>query len=459
MSNENQLASKKPKRIFDRRSIFFSVVVLILFCVLVYLQLSPKCYPTNSATSGISWSSQQQKELAMTLENDDLWENAIKAYEKYMASPEIDAKTRANICFKIGEMYFKHQKYESAIAYYQQALISYPETELKPQINESIANSWERAGKEVSAKYVLENATALDQQKSAKPKRGAVVAQIGKEEITMGDLDDALQKMPSYMQKQYSSKSQKLEFLRQYLAQELLYRKAVRAGYEKDNETREKLEDAKKSILVQKVVENETKDKPKITDSDAEMYYKANLDQYKDKARAKISYMIMADEDKANAELKDLIALETEKAISPDAIASMQIIWADCVKENSIDVNTKDKAGKIDQWITKGAPIPEIGSNQEFNNAIFETEAGKICSKVIKTEKGYVIFKIDQKQEEKQRSFDEVKDNVKSQYGQEKEQQAVNELIKKTLSAEDVKIFDKEFVEPEQKNTEEKPGK
>ena len=102
---------------------------------------------------------------------------------------------------------------------------------------------------------------------------------IGKKEFTQGDLDFEIGQLPPYIQSQLNSKNSKIEFLRQYLAEELLYDSAKRKNLDKDKEIIEGTFKAKKGLMAQKILREEIQKLVSINQSDVELFYKANKDR------------------------------------------------------------------------------------------------------------------------------------------------------------------------------------
>jgi len=124
----------------------------------------------------------------------------------------------------------------------------------------------------------MEQATSL---KGGKPQgKGPVVARIGKREITLGELNDQIEKLPPYMRSTFQGRDKKVDFLKQYIATELMYTTAKRKGYDRDKDIIEGAFQAKKNLMVQKLIQDEVKDAVHIGDSDLKLYYQAHRDKY-----------------------------------------------------------------------------------------------------------------------------------------------------------------------------------
>jgi tetratricopeptide (TPR) repeat protein len=205
--------------------------------------------------------------LANTYYNNDLFEAAIKEYEDYLSSYPINDNKRANINYTIANIYFERIKdYNKALEYFLRIKTLYPESKLQNDVGKRIVNCLERLQRSQDAQRVLEKETALKPDQVEEHKPGEIIAVIGDKHITQGDLDFEIEQLPPYLQSQFSAVEQKKEFLRQYIAEELLYDSAKRKGLEKEKEIVEG---------IQKMID--------IKEADIELYYKANKEKYAEK--------------------------------------------------------------------------------------------------------------------------------------------------------------------------------
>jgi len=78
-------------------------------------------------------------------------------------------------------------------------------------------------------------------------------------------------------------KDKKVEFLRQYIATELLYNTAKREGLDKDKEVMERSFQAKKTFMVNKLLEERVAQKISPSETDVRLYYEANKDKFAEK--------------------------------------------------------------------------------------------------------------------------------------------------------------------------------
>ncbi|MGB2769406.1 MAG: hypothetical protein WBC88_06745, partial [Candidatus Zixiibacteriota bacterium] len=165
---------------------------LLVLSVLIYLQLR------GMAGSNLDYPLQQ--DLAAELEDSRLYEQAAAEYERLLDLGGLDRRRRANINYIIGNIYLNHlNDYENAAARFIQAQLLNPESELKDKINKALVICFEGMGRSLEAQRQLERSTHLDQTEPER-KGGVVVARIRDREITMGELEGEIEKLPPSVQ-------------------------------------------------------------------------------------------------------------------------------------------------------------------------------------------------------------------------------------------------------------------
>jgi len=223
----------------------------------------------------------QIRDYANALYNRELYHQAVEEYNRYLDEYDLKSSEAANINYIIGDIYFDRiRDYESALAYYLKIKHLYPESDLLEEVNKKMVVCLERLQRSADAQQVLEESAALDPSQAKESRPGEVVAKIGKREITTGDLEYEINKLPPYVRAQLSNKSKKVDFLKQYIATELLYDTAKRKGLDSDKEVIEGTFQAKKNLMVQKLLQEEVSQQVNVDESDLELYYKAHKEKY-----------------------------------------------------------------------------------------------------------------------------------------------------------------------------------
>lgn len=284
----------------------YLVFALILFAILGF-----GCQKASEP----KFEGKQIRELANAFYNRQLYQQAIQEYNYYLENYNLDDEESANINYIIGDIYFERiRDYENALSYYLKIKHLYPDSRLQEEVSKKIVECLERLERSADAQQALEEAALLDPSQIKSHRPGAVIAKIGKREITMGDLEHEINQLPPFMKSQITDKSKKIDFLKQYIATELLYDTAKRKGLDKDKEVIDAVFQAKKNFMVQKLLEEEISQNINIRDSDIELYYKAHKEKYAKKDEKGEIVNIRPLEEVKNQVMQDLIRERQQEA-------------------------------------------------------------------------------------------------------------------------------------------------
>jgi len=420
----------------------FKLVTNLLLLVVVLLLINDLLTDRQNSGAGggatvSGLSAAQTKELASKLAQRDLYEQAAKVWRDYLAASELTDAERAKALFQIGLLLEKAERYDDAVEHYYRSEMTAKLDELKSEINAHVKSCFEKLGRFSALRYEMMERTGLPG--SVDP-AGKVAAEIGAEKITVADIDAQIEaslesqlaplsafmtveqqnEQKKKMLEQYANPETKLQFARSWVAQEILYREALVAELGQEAEVKKLLDELTRGALSQQLMNKELASKINITQGDVQTYYEANKDKYVEPAKARISHILVGEEQQA----KDLLKQIKDGGDLPEL-----------AKEFSLDEGTKDDGGAIDEGVTAGAHVPMIGDANEINRAIFAATPPGVLDKVFKTEKGWEIVRVESKAAERQRSFDEVSQEVMmslmNQKRQEVQQEYINQMMDK----------------------------
>ena len=250
------------------------------------------------------------KKLAGELRDNRLYKAAVEEYGKILSDESLEVRTRANINYLIGKIYFENiLDYEQAAAYLLKARSLDPEGSFATEASKKLVASLEKMGNVLDAKRQLDVATDID----ARPASAddAIVARVGGTPIYLSEIESQIQALPPDVQKQFLNVPAKVEFVHQYVGIELIYRAAVRENYGDDPEIAEQMRMLRKRLLVEKYVADKVMPQVKIDTLDVRNYYAANKDSRYDnvpydsvRARVFLDYQ----QEKAGAAYGDYIS-------------------------------------------------------------------------------------------------------------------------------------------------------
>jgi tetratricopeptide (TPR) repeat protein len=226
----------------------------------------------------------ETRRVAAAFANRGLYKDAGAMLRKVVDDPGVDAEKKANALFQIGIWHLERAlDPEAALAAFVELRERFGDLDIAKEAAKKEVACLDRLGRPLDAKGVLDEAARVDSQKPTIPREGAILAKIGDREITSGDLDAEIRRMPPQTQKEMTDKTSRMQILQSLIARELLYDSALAQGLGKDPEVLRSTAESKKGIMVMRLVEMETADKVHVDAVDIKNYYEANKDKLKDK--------------------------------------------------------------------------------------------------------------------------------------------------------------------------------
>jgi peptidyl-prolyl cis-trans isomerase D len=155
--------------------------------------------------------------------------------------------------------------------------------------------------------------------------------------------------------------------------------------------------------------------KANISQDEIHDYYEKNLDRYKQPDRSHVAHILFKTVGKTDSEAEEI----RKKAEDVLKKAKSGANFGDLAKQYSEDT-TKDKGGDLD-WIVRGQTVPE------FEQAAFSLPKGSI-SDLVKTQYGFHIIKVIDRQMARTQSQDEVLPQILAALQEDKAQRTADDL-------------------------------
>jgi len=421
----------------------FIILLLILVLLAGLANLAIVLRPNLKPAAGPQqFSAEQTRDLAARLSSRNLYLPAVKVWKDYLAQAKPDDTQKAKILFQIAGLLAKAGRNEQAIEYYYRSEMAAKLDELGPEINSRIKSCFQEMGNFSALRHEIAERTGIDSSAKA---GDDVIAEIGPEKITAANLDafieqqvdaqlsmyaafmpaEQLNQQKKQMLAQYTSDPRaKQQVLQGYLAQELLYRKALDDNLADDPQLKEELTRQAKSLLGQHVMNTELAAKVNITETDLQTYYQANKEKYIEPEKAKISHIAAESENAAKAIIAKINAGETVD----------DLVEAD---------------------VTKGSPVAGINGPENLGEMIFAADAGSLLGQPVQTDTGWEVIRVDSTQPARQMAFEEVGQQIMTELTQLKNRDIQQQLITTLMDEYNVIIHNAPFAEkPENNNAE-----
>lgn len=232
-----------------------------------------------------------------------------------------------------------------------------------------------------------------------------VLATVGSVEITENELNEIISKYPPERKMMVESEQGKKQLLEQMISFELMSKLGEELKLDETDEYKETVKRLAKEILTQMTISKILSDIT-VTDEEAKEYYEAHKDLFEEKETVSAKHILVENEDDA-IKIKE----EIENGMSFEEAATK---YSTCP--------SKEQGGNLGAF-SRGMMVPE------FEDAAFGAEIGKVTSPV-KTQFGYHLILVNEKNESKVKPFEEVKDSVVQQLIQERQQRKYLDVLK-----------------------------
>lgn len=333
------------------------VVQLLTLALLVIAYFKPckqgasACQSASAVSPELGRDTEKLLEYAQRLEAQGLASEAAAAWREYIAISNPDAEKEAKLWYRIGNIQQDGRLYEEALASYYRSDLVKKVPVLEVEITRRSQQCLEALGKAVAIKRNLEERTAMV---GAAKQEGTPLVDIGEWKITKEDaermaeveIDKALASSENLSPeekaarkaeflKQFESVDNLMQFISQYVSQEVLYRAARDAKMNEDAALREEISRIEREVLASAYMRKQFEGLT-ASDSDVKDFYLANPTLFTQLAAVKLAHIEFDSEEKAQAALKSLANKED---------------FAGLAKILSIDKATADKGGEIQEWI------------------------------------------------------------------------------------------------------------
>lgn len=231
-----------------------------------------------------------------------------------------------------------------------------------------------------------------------------VLATVNGREVTEEVLQATITRFPAERQAYLATEEGKKQLLEQIVNFELMNDYGLELGYDKDATYLMQVEMAKKEILAQFTI-GTVLNAVTVTETEIKEYFESNRETFKSEESVSAKHILVDSEE---------AALNIKKEIE----AGLSFEEAAMEKSNC---PSKAQGGNLGSF-TRGRMVPE------FEQVAFSLEVG-VVSEPVKTQFGYHLIKVEEKNEGKYKEFEEVKDTIKNQLLQNKQNEKYTEVM------------------------------
>jgi peptidyl-prolyl cis-trans isomerase C len=268
-----------------------------------------------------------------------------------------------------------------------------------------------------------------------------------KELVRINDVSISLEEFQQMLEKQPLEGKMKLlnqkgtrDFLENYIiAREVLYQEAKKTGLDKNKEILAKIEDARRAILIDALLEEVLRGRGDVSEEEIQRYYKENPTLFKEPQEIKIRHIVVNTE----PALKEVVT-KLSQGESFEKLASIYNIG-----------KFKEDGGNLG-YIRRGQLAPPFA---QFEEAAFSLRKSGEISEVVSTPYGYHIIRLEDLRGSTLKPLNQVRERIRFFLQPKKKQEAYLDYVKETRSRSKIVINEKLWAEEEKKEAKPAEGK
>ena len=261
-----------------------------------------------------------------------------------------------------------------------------------------------------------------------------VVAKVDDAVITVGEVQDRINKQSPFVRARYTTNEKKKEFLDSLIRFEVMANEAERRGYDKDPEVLRVMKQQMISKFLQKDFESKLKVED-VPDADVEKYYKEHPAEFNQKDEVRVSEVVVKDKAKADKAYAEAKALPKTPTVVPTTPEQKQ--FKDIVSKYSDDEDAKQRGGDLGFFDKESTRYPKPIVEASFKLA----EVGDVAQP-IKTDKGWVVIRLTQKRPGFSRPLAEVKRQIQQRLFRDTRTKAMDNFVAELKKKSNIEVND-----------------
>jgi len=259
-------------------------------------------------------------------------------------------------------------------------------------------------------------------------RRAQVVAKGTDFEITLGEVEDYVNKQPPMLRTRYQSPDERKGLLAGMLRQELLALEAQQRGFANNPAVRQTVKDGSVQSLVRSEIDEKITPQS-ISNEDVAAYYEANPRDFHHPAERRASHILLATREQAQALLAEAKATDLRS-------------FGELARRHSLDGETKLRGGDLAFFARESSPAEGRKIPDAIRKAAFELKTvNDTADKPVEVDGQYSIVRLTGDRQERHVSLAEADATIRSKIWRERRQKALSDLLDRVRAKDKPKVF------------------
>ena len=248
-----------------------------------------------------------------------------------------------------------------------------------------------------------------------KAKQEKVLATVDGRPITDAMLAEEAKSLPPYVRPILDTPAGRVQFLESLITRDLLMQEALRRGIDRREEVRERLNMARRSILLEALLREVTDKAPGLSDDALKKFYDGNPENFQVGERVKVSHVLFKEREKAG-----------EMAVK---------------LRNGVPFKEIMKSAPEEEGVAADLGFIERGKfDKAFEDAAFSAQAGQMTGPV-KTAYGYHLILAGERRPAGLVPFEEVKGQIASDLREQAQREAFETLLAQMKKQSEIRML------------------
>ena len=263
------------------------------------------------------------------------------------------------------------------------------------------------------------------------------LVKINNVSISIGEFRQISERQPLEGKMRLLNEKGLRDFLDNYvITREVLYQEAKKKGFDKNQEIMAKVEDFRRAMVIDSLLEEALRGKGEVSENEIEQYYKENKDDFTEPLEVMIRHIFVTKETMLTE-----VLMKLSKGESFEKLAATYNV--DPSRENGGNIGYI-RRGQLSSMF---APLEE---------AAFSLRKKGEISEVVKTPYGYHIIRLEDRKGSFLRPLNQVKEKIRLFLQTKKRQDAYLQYVKEAKSRAKIVINEKLWAEQEIKKQKQK---
>ena len=272
----------------------------------------------------------------------------------------------------------------------------------------------------VALTVLAQEAEQSDADAANEARRARVYAQVGDAAVTVGDIEDAINKQSPFLRGRYRDPLKLRELADSLVRLELLAREAERREFD-DNPI---VARSVKQNIVQQLIKRRFDDvitRETITQEEIQAFYDANQDQFSRRGMVRASHILLDTREEAMALMDEVRAADART-------------FRSLARQHSIDTETKLRGGDLRYFTESGLPAGAREDDPPVDEQIVAaafalTEIGSVSPEPVAVGDNWSIVKLMGRREAEVRTIEQAGEGIRLRLWREKRQSAIEDFV------------------------------